>query len=94
MRELRNVIERMVVLAPGSKLTVRDLPPNIQSIVPGQAAADNKAATSLAEAERRMIVATLRAQKGNRTLAARQLGISRRTLHRKLHEFGLMQPKG
>ncbi len=94
VRELRNVIERMVVLAPGSKLTVRDLPPNIQSIVPGQAAADNKAATSLAEAERRMIVATLRAQKGNRTLAARQLGISRRTLHRKLHEFGLMQPKG
>jgi DNA-binding NtrC family response regulator len=93
VRELRNVIERMVVLARTNKLTARDLPPNIQAVAPGQAVAGIKSNTSLEEANHKMIVAALDAQKGNRTLAARQLGISRRTLHRKLHKFGLLKPK-
>jgi DNA-binding NtrC family response regulator len=93
VRELRNVIERMVVLARGKQLTERDLPPNIQAGVAGQALAGGKAATSLEEANRRMILAALETQKGNRTRVAAQLGISRRTLLRKLHEFGLLPAK-
>ena len=42
---------------------------------------------SLAEAERRKILAVLDKQRGNRTRAALELGISRRTLHRKLQEY-------
>jgi DNA-binding NtrC family response regulator len=93
VRELRNVIERMVVLARGKQLTERDLPPNIQAGVAGQALAGGKAATSLEEANRRMILAALETQKGNRTRVAAQLGISCRTLLRKLHEFGLLPAK-
>ncbi len=92
VRELRNVMERMVVLARGNKLTVRDLPPNLRAAAPGSAAAGERSAATLAEGERRMILAALEAQQGNRTRAAGQLGISRRTLHRKLREFGRMSP--
>ncbi len=91
VRELRNVIERMVVLARHKVLTVGDLPPGIQAADPAGAGAPP--AATLAEGERRMILAALEAQQGNRTLAARRLGISRRTLHRKLSEFGLTKTK-
>ena len=93
VRELRNVMERMVVLSRGNKLTGRDLPPGIRAVVPGPIKAGLNPASSLEEANRQMIISALNAQKGNRTRAARQLGISRRTLHRKLHEFGLMTSK-
>ncbi len=90
VRELRNAVERMVVLARGNKLTVRDLPPAIR----GEAAAAGAGLaaarpTSIQEANRQMILAALDANGGNRAQAAAQLGISRRTLHRKLREFGI-----
>ena len=44
---------------------------------------------SIDEAEKNLIAKALKATNGNRTLAAKQLGISRRTLHRKLNEYGL-----
>jgi DNA-binding NtrC family response regulator len=44
---------------------------------------------SLREAEKQLIIHALRECDGNRTEAARKLGVSRRTLHRKLHEFEL-----
>ncbi len=92
VRELRNTIEKMVVLARGDKLTVRDVPANIREAVRGgdvhvrtrSAAADS---TSLADAERQMIMAALRRHGDNRTKAAEELGISRRTLHRKLRQY-------
>ncbi len=90
VRELRNAVERMVVLARGSKLTVRDLPPAIRGET--SAAAGMPASmrpTSIQEANRQMILAALDANGGNRAQAATQLGISRRTLHRKLREFGI-----
>jgi len=90
IRELRNVIERMVVLARGDKLTVRDVPVEVRE---GQnsskASGPLKGVTSMQEAEKRMIRQALDDNKGNRTLAAKQLGISRRTLHRKLNDYGL-----
>ncbi len=93
VRELRNVMERMIVLARGNKLTVHNLPPGIHANGVDRSTTDLKSAASLEEASRRMIIAALETQKGNRTRAARQLGISRRTLHRKLHEFGLTKSK-
>jgi transcriptional regulator of acetoin/glycerol metabolism len=41
------------------------------------------------DAEKQLMIHALQETGGNRTLAAKQLGISRRTLHRRLHEFGL-----
>ena len=91
VRELRNTIEKMVVLAHGDRLTARDVPPNIREAVRGASGQSrggvSLAEGSLAEAERRKILAVLEKQGGNRTRAALELGISRRTLHRKLHEY-------
>jgi DNA-binding NtrC family response regulator len=92
VRELRNTIEKMVVLARGSRLTARDVPANIRDevrqisggAVPVAAVAPG---SSLAEAEKAMIYAAIRKHNGNRTKAAESLGISRRTLHRKLRQY-------
>ena len=82
VRELRNVIERMVVLGTGSRLEVRDLPATVRD-------AGAAGAGTLRDAERQLIAEALRRHRDNRTKAAQDLGISRRTLHRKLNEFGL-----
>ncbi len=89
VRELRNVIERMVVLSSGDKLTVRDLPPALRAPTGGRAVAGTRPGQVLRDAERQLIEEALRRHKGSRTRAAVDLGISRRTLHRKLNEFGL-----
>ncbi len=89
VRELRNAIERMIVMAHSTKLTAHDLPAIIRDNPKGAPGAESKVNASLRDANRQMIVTVLEANHGNRTKAARQLGISRRTLHRKLHEFGL-----
>jgi DNA-binding NtrC family response regulator len=102
VRELRNVIERMVVLSRTPRLTVRDLPAalrdavqaGIPRIATGWKVESGRIAPpeSMAEAERVMIEAALKRNNGNRTLAAGQLGISRRTLQRKLKEYRNEQP--
>ncbi|RKX30710.1 MAG: sigma-54-dependent Fis family transcriptional regulator, partial [Verrucomicrobia bacterium] len=91
VRELRNAVERMVVLARGPRLGVRDLPPEIRQNVPREQTASTGSLRNLTlrEAEKRLIVEALKANSGNRTRAAEQLGISRRTLHRKIKEYGL-----
>ena len=99
VRELRNTLEKMVVLARGDTLTAEDVPANIRdearlngvsgvSAAPAPApAADFAPTESLAEVEKRKILAALDAAGGNRSKAAIALGISRRTLHRKLNEW-------
>ena len=99
VRELRNTIEKMVVLARGDTLAAEDVPANIRdearlngvsgvSAAPAPApAADFAPTESLAEVEKRKILAALDAAGGNRSKAAIALGISRRTLHRKLNEW-------
>lgn len=91
VRELRNTIERMVVLARDSRLTVRDIPTTIRSAVTAPSVANGLAATSLIipleETEKQIILAALKKFGGNKTLTARELGISRRTLHRKLKTY-------
>lgn len=88
VRELRNTIEKMVVLATGEKLTFEDLPLELQAN--GIDATGSSPTTcNLAEREKADILAAIAAVKGNKTKAAENLGISRRTLHRKLNEWGI-----
>lgn len=90
VRELRNVVERMVVMSRGDRLTVRDLPVELRDTsLPPSSGSALTSGYSLENAERDMIVKALKASEGNKTQAAEQLGISRRTLHRKINEYGL-----
>ncbi len=84
VRELRNTIERMVVLAGSERLGTRDIPPQIRNTSATPLPSDEG---SLADAERENILATLRQHNQNRTQAAAELGISRRTLIRKLNTY-------
>ena len=90
IRELRNLVERMVVLARGEWLDVMDLPPQVrqQGGEPGGALKPGEGMT-VEQMEQEMILEALERTGGNRTLAAEQLGMSRRTLHRKLNKLGL-----
>ncbi|MCQ2367780.1 MAG: sigma-54 dependent transcriptional regulator [Kiritimatiellae bacterium] len=91
VRELRNVIEKMVVLSAGEKLTVDDLPLDISSPLPATAPDTSRLtfSLSLADNEKSQILAALQQTRGNKTKAAEILGVNRRTLHRKLKEWGL-----
>ena len=95
VRELRNSIEKMVVLCRGKALTPRDIPRSIRDSLQdsgyqGSSRArrsDDLKTASLADAERQLIEAALERTGHNVTKAAQELGISRRTLHRKLKEY-------
>jgi len=93
VRELRAAIEHAVVLCRGEKISARDLPPSVRS---GGGAGTTDPARMLArtdltvkEAEKQLIIRALKETKGNRTLAAKKIGMSRRTFHRKLHTYHL-----
>ena len=90
VRELRTAIEHAVVLSRGERVTLRDLPPSARH---GGAAADVKLlqgkALTIKDAEKQLIVRALKETDGNRTHAAKKIGMSRRTFHRKLHEYHL-----
>jgi DNA-binding NtrC family response regulator len=92
VRELRNVIERAVALTRFDKLIVEDLPEKIrdyrssQVIIGGD---DPGELVPLEEVERRYILHALGAVGGNRTAAARTLGLDRKTLYRKLRQYGV-----
>jgi DNA-binding NtrC family response regulator len=87
VRELENVIERAVVLCRGDTLTIEDLPEAIvQSSAPAPSALTVAIGTPLEEVEGRLIRETLRHTKGDKSLAAQLLGISTRTIYRKLGE--------
>jgi two-component system response regulator HydG len=87
VRELENVIERAVVLCRGETLTTDDLPEVIvQASDPAPSALTVAIGTPLEEVEGRLIRETLRHTKGDKSLAAQLLGISTRTIYRKLGE--------
>jgi DNA-binding NtrC family response regulator len=90
VRQLRNLIFSMVVMAEGNVLTLNDLPAEYRDGAPAPAPASPSVAMQDLEAiERTHILATLEAHGGNRTHAAAALKISVRTLQRKLKAWGL-----
>jgi DNA-binding NtrC family response regulator len=94
VRELRTAIEHAVVLCRDDTVTVRDLPPSIRgesSIVAHPDAKEvlNKKNLTVEDAEKALIIRALKEFEGNRTKAAKKIGMSRRTLHRKLHSYNL-----
>jgi two-component system response regulator HydG len=87
VRELENVIERAVVLCRGDTLNIDDLPEAlVQASAPAPSALTIAMGTPLEEVESRLIRETLRHTKGDKSLAAQLLGISTRTIYRKLGE--------
>ena len=92
VRELRSAVERALVLCRGERITLRDLPPAVRT--PGIVATEVPVAPAqndlrVTEAEKQLIIRALKECEGNRTQAARKVGMSRRTLHRKLHAYHL-----
>jgi two-component system response regulator AtoC len=92
VRELRTSIEHAVVLCRGEKIGVRDLPATVrghsQTTVQSKPVSGS-AELSVKEAEKELIIRALKESNGSRTDAAKKLGMSRRTLHRKLHTYRL-----
>jgi len=85
VRELEHAVERAVVLARGETLDVPDLPESVRKGPVGHASQlIIPIGTPMEEIERRVIHETLRHTKGDKTLAARLLGIASRTIYRKL----------
>ena len=87
IRELRNLVERMVVLSRGKVLDVKDIPAQVREKASGGGEVRIDAELTVDEMEKRMVIQALEKTGGNRTKAAEKLGISRRTLHRKLNQY-------
>jgi two-component system, NtrC family, response regulator HydG len=100
IRELRNVIERAVALCSGTILQLDDLPetldprgfrsPDRNTAVSTTPSRGLSLARAKEEAEATRIVETLKQHNNNRQRAAAELGVSRMTLYKKLHRYGLM----
>lgn len=96
VRELKNIIERMVVLTVSPYLDLSNVPAEMKS-QSGLSLIDNGSkmvqnvmnCKSIGEMERQMIEKAISEAGGNKSLAAKRLGISRRTLYRKLDEYGI-----
>ena len=87
IRELRNVLERAMIMGRGSQLVMPEhLPVEVRDA--SGVDVEHHVPKSLAEVERLHIERTLRAHAANRTRAARELGISRATLIKKIKEYG------
>lgn len=92
IRELRNCVERMVVLCRGRELTIDNVPANIrENVSPGitRNLLVPASVCDLEHNEKLLIERALNECGGNRSRAAEKLGISRRTLHRKLNLYNL-----
>ncbi len=89
VRELRTAIEHAVVLSRGERISRRDLPPSLRNEGAAGTRLPPGKDLTVKEAEKQLIVRALKETNGNRTLAAKKIGMSRRTFHRKLHTHHL-----
>jgi len=87
IRELRNVIERSLIVREGDTLDVQDLPLELQLNGHTVTETDEAAGLELAAMEKRHIIRILEYTKGNKTEAARLLKIGLTTLYRKIDEY-------
>ncbi|HTV64034.1 MAG TPA: sigma-54 dependent transcriptional regulator [Bryocella sp.] len=93
VRELRNTLERAVIVCEGAMIEMKHLPPGFGQVIPRAPVQEANAVrlgvgTTVDEAERLLILKTLEATNNNKTRAAEILGISLKTLHNKLKEYG------
>jgi DNA-binding NtrC family response regulator len=93
VRELRNTLERAVIVCDGAVVETKHLPPGFGQTALRTSADDPDAVrlgvgTTVEEAEKLLILKTLEATSNNKTRAAEILGISLKTLHNKLKEYG------
>ena len=93
VRELRNTLERAVIVCDGGLIEPRHLPPGFGQVILRAPVQEANAVrlgvgTTVDEAERLLIMKTLEATNNNKTRAAEILGISLKTLHNKLKEYG------
>jgi two-component system, NtrC family, response regulator AtoC len=89
VRELRTAMEHAVVLCRGEKISARDLPRQISIGAKTETQLLQQNDLTVKEAEKQLIVRALKETNGNRTQAAKKIGMSRRTFHRKLHTYHL-----
>lgn len=91
IRELKSVIESAVMVSDGNYITISDLPMNLQRYATGHSEEiGSKAIRNIEEGERLVIEEALRQTNGNKAKAAEALGISTRTLYRKLDKFSVV----
>jgi DNA-binding NtrC family response regulator len=91
VRELQNCVERAVALAALDQIGPDDLPDRVRAYRGSHvvvASEDPSELVALAEVERRYVLRVLESLGGNKTLAARTLGLDRKTLYRKLERWG------
>jgi two-component system, NtrC family, response regulator HydG len=89
VRELRNVIERTVVLTKGAWIEQSDLPPYLRNASSQDKLIFPVGATTVADAERELIVKTLERAGNNKAEAARQLGVDVKTIYNKLRSYNI-----
>ena len=88
VREMMNTVERAVVLSRGEHIDVSDLPPPLSDAPPAlQPPVIAVGEASLEEVEKATILQTLETVDGNKSEAARRLGVTRKTLHAKLKKY-------
>ncbi len=91
VRQLRNAIENMVVMGEERVLTLRDLPKYLSGNPQTETSSSRRIPLNLQQLEKDAILSALKKSFGNRTHAAHTLGISVRTLQRKLKAWGVTQ---
>ncbi|MBW8863685.1 MAG: sigma-54-dependent Fis family transcriptional regulator [Verrucomicrobia bacterium] len=89
VRELRTAVEHAVVLSKGDRITLRDLPAPVRHGGATEPKIPAGRDFTVKDAEKQLIIRALKETDGNRTHAAKKIGMSRRTFHRKLHEYHL-----
>jgi len=89
VRELRTAIEHAVVLCRGEKISARDLPPSVRGGRAAETQLSQRNDLTVTEVEKQLMVHALKENDGNRTRAAKKIGMSRRTFHRKLRAYHL-----
>ena len=91
VRELENAVERAVILAQGRMITVDDLPDAVKGAeteTDAKKTVELEIGTTMDEVEKHVILETLNYTRGDKSRAAQILGIGRKTLYRKLQQYG------
>lgn len=88
IRELQNVCERLQILCEGHVIMINDIPENVRTPEQRDETSEYDPTITLSELEKRYVLKALAHFDGNKTQAAKALGITIKTLYNKLHEYG------